>query len=483
MLAEQQSFDADNCKWSFFAGHGLICNLETERNTVPHASAVFCARLFSRFRWRIRSCSHSLNWSRAFYFRETSRHGSKARNEMNIRSLLILLCAGLFAILLGDQFGAAKTFQEETRRANNGSSSGLALEISWETKYQLFNEVPAAGASSHSAFSAPMASNYEGKLAQLDFWYGIEDEAVRVTITLSFLGPGPSVQTGKAEPQANAELKVSHLLQTDQKVDVNDFSGYGVKPFAIKIVRVKHVDPPLPSFISCTDAIQLVSVKRLKGEFPSFRFTVRNVGSRRINYMEGETDQNSGLGTSGERPVIEAGEQFTFEMGTGTRGQLTGDEYLPDTFASFKVTGVVFDDGDFAGDRKFALFWLQRGTCDRLTMELVVRLLNERIESGATDLRELRSKVPGVCQDVGADEMRKLAARFPESAHNSARISCSEYSDSIARVLLRRIDTFERDHSQSATKEQALDFLKSLRERYLQVLSRWKPRTSDQPSR
>ena len=411
-------------------------------------------------------------------------HVGYARNEMNIRSLLILLCAGLFAVMLGDQFGAAKTIQEKTRRATNGSPSGFALEISGEGEGQVFREVPGAGAS-HSVSQAPMVSTFKGKQSQLDFWYGLEGEAVRVTIALSHSGFGLRFQTSAAERnvshllQTNSELNVSLLLQPDQKIDVNYFSEYGVKPFAIKIVRVKHVDPALPSFSSCTDAIQLLSVERLEGEFPSFRFTVRNVGSRRINNLMGEADTQASWGTAGERPVAEPGQQFTIEMHSGFNGRLTGDAYRPDTFASFKVTSAVFDDGDFAGDRRHALNALQNATCNRLTMELVVELFNERIESGATDLGELRSKVLAVCQHVGVDEMRELIARFPESAHNSERGSCALYSDSIAKGLLGRIDAFERYHSQSATKEQSIDFLKSLREPYLQALSRWKLRSSD----
>jgi hypothetical protein len=267
---------------------------------------------------------------------------------------------------------------------------------------------------------------------------------VRVTIALSYTGSGPGFQTSESKQnvrrllQANAELNVSHFLQPDQEIDVNDFSEYGLKPFKIKIVRVKHVDPPLPSFISCTDAIQLVSVQRLEGEFPSYRFTVRNVGSRRIDYLQGETDTRHGLFMGGARPVAEGGEQFTIEMHTGSKGRLTGDAYRPDSFASFKVTGVVFDDGDFAGDRKYALMKLNRGICNRLTMEVVVGLLNERIGSGATDLGELRSKLLSGCREVGVDEMRELNARFPEINHKAERVSCAGSSDSIAKALLER---------------------------------------------
>src|SRR4029453_4992885 len=110
-------------------------------------------------------------------------------------------------------------------------------------------------------------------------------------------------------------------------------------------------------------------------------------------------------------------------------------------------------------------------------MEVVVELLNERIESGATDLGELRSKVLAVCQHAGVDEMRELIARFPEYANDPAKTSCAEYSYSIANGLMGRIDAFVRDRSQSATKGQTIDFLKSLREPYLKALSRWKPRS------
>lgn len=405
---------------------------------------------------------------------------------MNIRSLLILLCAGLFAVLLGDQFGAANSIQEKTRRANKGSPSEFALETSWAVTgpvFQTFHEVPGTGASQFGV-SPSMVSGYTGRHSELDFWFGVEGDAVRVTIALSYTDSGVRFETSDAERnlrqllQTNAAPHVSYLLQPDQKIEVNEFFQYGVKPFEIKIVKVKHVDPPLPSFSSCTDAIQLVSVQRLEGEFPSYRFTVRNVGSRRINWLEGETDTRHGMATNPDRPLAEAGQQFTIEMTAGSKGRLTGDEYSPDTFASFKVTGVVFDDGDFTGDRINTLMTRNRGICTRLTMERVVGLLNERIESAATDLGELRSRVLSVCQDVGVDEMRNPAAKFPESANNSKSISCAECSDSMAKGLLARIDAFERDHSQSATKEQASDFLKSLREAYLEYLSRWKPRSS-----
>ena len=411
---------------------------------------------------------------------------------MNIRSLLIPLSAGLFAILLGDQFGAAKTIQEETRRTNNGSSSGLALEISFDTKnevFQVFKEVPAAGATSHTAAFLRTVSTYKGRDPQLDFWYAVEGEAVRVTIGLSYPGSGAKFKTGESEQnvrqllQTNAQPHVSYLLQPDQKTDVNDFSEYGVKPFKMVILRIKQQDPPLPSFSSCTDAIQLVSVKRLEGEFPSYRFTVRNAGSRRIDHLRGETDTRRGLILGDVGPVAEAGKQFTLEVLAGDVGRVTGDAYRPDTFASFKVTGVVFEDGDFAGDRKYALTTLNRAICDRLTLELFVGLLNERIESGATDLGELRSKVFSVSRDVGVDEMRQLNARFPELSHPLEKVSCAAASDFRATGLLGRIDTFERDQSQSTAKGTTIDFLKSWRDSYLQWLSQRKTRTSDQPPR
>ncbi len=402
---------------------------------------------------------------------------------MNIRSLLILLCAGVFAVLLGDQFSAAKTNQEETRRATNGSTSGFALETSWDVTgrvYQTFSEVPGTGAA-HSVCAPSMVSGYTGRHSQLDFWFGVEAEAVRVTIALTYIGSGVRFQTNDAERnvrqllQTNAVPHVSYLLQPDQKTDVNDFSQFGVMPFEIKIVKVKHVDQPLPSFSSCTDTIQLVSVERMEGEFPSYTFTVRNAGSRRISYLQGKRNTGGTLFTAGERPVAEAGQQFTIQMTAGFEGRLTGDAYRPDTFASFRVTGVVFGDGDFAGDRQHAFDSLHSGICNRLTEELIVALLSERIESGATDLGELRSKVLAVCKDVGVDEMRQLAARFPESARNPEAVSCAENSDSMAKALLKRIDEFERDHSGSATKKQMIDFLISQREPYLERLSRWKP--------
>jgi hypothetical protein len=377
---------------------------------------------------------------------------------------------------------AGKTIQEGADRAKKGSPAGRALVISRVGAGQVFREVPVAGVA-HLVSQAPRVSTFKGKHSQLDFWYGPEGEAVRVTISLSDSGSGLRFQTSAADRnvthplQTDSELKVSHLLQLDQEIEVNDFSEYGLKPFAIRIVRVKHVDPPLPSFSSCTDAIQLLSVERLEGEFPSFRFTVRNVGSRRINNLRGEANPRGTWASAGERPVAEAGEQFTIEMPSGFHGRLTGETYHPDTIDSFKVTCAVFDDGDFAGDRVRAFDVLHGSTCDRLTVERVVELLNERIESGATDLGELRSKVLAVCQNVGVDEMRELIARFPEYAHDPEKTSCARYSDSIANGLVGRIDAFVRDHSQSATKGQTIDFLKSLREPYLEALSPWKPRS------
>jgi len=306
---------------------------------------------------------------------------------------------------------------------------------------------------------------------QLEFWYGLEGESVRVTIALSYWEPGVTrVQTSAAE----LKIKVSHLLQPDQKIEVDDFVEYGMKPFAIKIVRINHADR-LPSFSSCTDAIQLISVERVEGESPSFRFTVRNVGSRRINSLSGKSDPRGAWTIGSYRPVAEPGQQFTIEM-------RVRDGLHLDALASLEVTCAVFDDGDFAGDRDRALFLLQYQTCYRLTMELLLELFNEQIESGATDLGELRSKVTAVCQNVGVDEitaaslkMTKLIPRFPEFAQNR---SCAGYTDRIAKVSLGRIDEFVRDHPHSITKGQAIDFLKSLRALYLSALFRWKPRSS-----
>src|SRR6185295_7652360 len=109
-------------------------------------------------------------------------------------------------------------------------------------------------------------------------------------------------------------------------------------------------------------------------------------GSRRIDRIGVEAYPPAGWALAGARPVAEPGQQFTIETSSGSNGRLTGDIYHPDTVARIKIICAVFDDGDFAGDRKQAFSMLQGATCHRRLMKRLVELLNERIESGATDL-------------------------------------------------------------------------------------------------
>jgi hypothetical protein len=261
---------------------------------------------------------------------------------------------------------------------------------------------------------------------------------------------------------------VSCLLKENEEKEISDFTVDGEPSVKVKAVRVNSIEPPQPLFKSTIDSIQLVKIERQPGSgFPGFTVTIKNVGTKPIiSFVAEQPVVGSGsVQLPGGQPIlIQPGMEYAFGMSSGHNGQLIGDRYTPDSVASIEIRTVVFDDLAYVGSRYNASRALQYQLCARTAAARTVEMFDEIIESGDTDIGRLREKFKSITPKVRDSDLNAFVGRFPDFADEARQVDCKSAVFSAGHLLVSTLENFERNRPQGPTKDETINWLKSMRD-------------------
>jgi hypothetical protein len=192
------------------------------------------------------------------------------------------------------------------------------------------------------------------------------------------------------------------------------------------------------------------------GPFDTFRVTVKNVGSVNILGVHNADGQGSVGSISGQPIAMTPGQEAWFQLGSGWKGEVIEGKYSPDRLTQIEVTGVVFEDGSYEGDRGYAFRVLKYQGCAFSMAPRIAKLFRTAMNSTTVDLKAFRDRVLALNTAMDRDRAKQISDLFPEHAEEVQKPSACFTG------VLSDLDTFiwRRGNSPTFAQETA-DWLKS----------------------
>jgi len=305
----------------------------------------------------------------------------------------------------------------------------------------------------------------------------VEGDAVRVTV---------STLSGKA---LEDEQRVgTYLIRETEKISIDDLKRFGIEPFQIKLVRVNpNILPVPPVILKGVESLMVINSMAKETTLPSYRISLRNQSNKNIvgigvDVMAGGKVQltSKPRGIDGQS-LIAAGNEYWLTVSAPTRAQPTADGYAPNSPSDqqIQIKAAVFDDGTYEGDAETAVAIRGFRAGEKMVLPRLISLLKTALNSSNADLTEalknLEAQVSSVESDADPQIVQSLTSEFPPANNprsEQIKISIEVTATTIKSTLLKEIQSFENEGSQSLNTDLYRTWLTKTRERYEQWLSR-----------
>jgi hypothetical protein len=220
-------------------------------------------------------------------------------------------------------------------------------------------------------------------------------------------------------------------LQEGEKIKVEKFLDYDLRPSEVSIVKIDPVRALEPEIINLTSSIEVSSIKATIVPVP-FRLVLKNNSNKpvrglEINTYKGTTRRYLAWPEgSGDRFLIEAGGTYQVDMSSDAGYRLVApEEYEPSQTDRVEIATVVFADGSYEGNSNLAQILGAKTIGTRIQLERVLPLIAKALDStGADDaqvlvnFKEALSSLDVSVQPSYSDELRN---RYPTLDENELK--------------------------------------------------------------
>jgi hypothetical protein len=297
----------------------------------------------------------------------------------------------------------------------------------------------------------------------------MEGEAVRVKV---------SVLLGQYHDKE--KTVATYLMRENETISTQELSGFGAVPFNIKVVKLKPWSGVPPAITNKSRSLEVVSVEGQATLFPAFKVTVKNTSSKNVIALDINVSVPKG-GPLLSRPqavegksLIDPGALYDFFARSGDGGEMAREGYEPQPPTGIVINSVMFADGTYEGELGPALdqFAIVAGNSAQLPR--VLGLLDAALEADGSGVRNLRTQISALPDDIEATAMEGALARYPLLAQAPGPKTVAMFKHGVHRVkqlLVEDIKTFEKNHAQ-ASREEARAWLEVTRQKYADWLAK-----------
>ena len=179
-------------------------------------------------------------------------------------------------------------------------------------------------------------------------------------------------------------------------------------------------------------------------------------------------------------PLIKAGAVFELNASGGIDGgELTADGYTPHALQKVVISTVVFTDYTFEGEPLAAAEQSALAHGRKLQITRALALLREALKSpdasDASAVARFKAQVSALNEEVEPQTVEQLASKFPTLGQHDRRLlreGVRFHLHTIKTDLLKAVAKFEEAHAGSPEQITFRRWLESVRETYVQWLTR-----------
>src|SRR5262245_21805713 len=305
----------------------------------------------------------------------------------------------------------------------------------------------------------------------------LEGDAVRIAVSV-FLG----------ERFNEEEKPVStHLIHENEKITISELTRFGVEPFEVKVLRVTHSLTIYPRVTSQAGSIAVVGIEPKNSTLPSYKVSLQNLYGQSVMALGVEVLVNGQKrlismpqGKEG-KPLIAPGAVYELSASGAKDALLTSEGYRPNSpqGQEIVISAAMFEDNSYQGDAKtaanFRAFMIGR--------KIQVARLLTLMQTGAyptefdvsAAVNRLKTQVSSLSDDVETSVVDRLLADFPTLSADVKDDLKNGIGVSLHMVktdLLRDLQQFEKQGSQSLDAQAFQTWLRVNKEKYEKWLSR-----------
>jgi hypothetical protein len=390
-----------------------------------------------------------------------------------MKTLRVVLLSLLLSCFL--QTGAHAVQEKQANQA----PTGLSLEITYfkgrppayqivpqSSWYALFRRI--------SAWTPPpdslpvLAVNVSSRM---------EAEGVRVIV---------SVHVGRKQFERQDPV-ASFLLRENEKVAVDELTGFGLEPFEISVIRVVPRSAILPAVTSGAPSVQVMNIQPVASTFPAYKLTLLNSSNKNISALYMETFVDGQLRISAmphnqdDSILIAAGGIYELKRQLSNVAKPAGSGFLPETPTnqSVFIKTAIFEDGTYEGDPGPAAQYRSFAVGRRVQLRRLIKLYQKALETTDSSpdviLDTLRQQVSELGTEPPPEALSKLLADFPAFTADK-KSETKEPAEMLMfdtkKSALKSIDDFKQKQDATLTSAALKLWLTTSKDNYQMLLDR-----------
>jgi hypothetical protein len=269
-------------------------------------------------------------------------------------------------------------------------------------------------------------------------------------------------------PKGDCKVLAAGRLKEAEKLKVEKFVDYDLRPSEVSIVKIDPVRAIEPEIVNQTSSIEVTSIKATVIPM-AFRLVLKNNSNKRVKALE----INAYTGTarrylawpqgSGDGVLIEPGGTYKVDMSSDAGYKLVApDEYEPSQADRLEIATVVFIDGSFEGNPNLGRKLAAKVIGVRVQLDRVLPLIASAIDSAGSDtaavLANFKETVWSLDVSVQPAYADQLRMQFPTLAERELNELSGSIGWGLGEVRSRILIDLNR-----FTKEAARDPTASVR--------------------
>ena len=356
---------------------------------------------------------------------------------MRLKNLIMAVASTVFLL------GAVSAQQLQSRP----TETGLALEVTYlEGRPPSYQPVPWS--------NMPRGGTWYALFGRVKGWHlpagsqptkavrvvpYLEGDTVKVTV---------SVLRG-IKFQDVEDMVASYGVRENEELSVAALKKFGVKPFAIKVIRVAPQVSDFPSIVNNTKSVEVVGIEPMVSSFPRYKLSLHNLSDKNISALKVHilVDGKRSItlmpqGDDGEH-LIKARSNSELKVPLQTRAQATPGGYEPASphDQQIVIASLVFEDGTYEGEAESAATYLGFAAGRKTVMKRVLPLLESALLT-STSPEQLRMQLSALSYDADDADVDALAGAFPALDRPRLKSPIEIAMHGVKKDLLDQLDRF-----------------------------------------
>jgi hypothetical protein len=276
----------------------------------------------------------------------------------------------------------------------------------------------------------------------------------------------------------------------NERINIDALTNFGVAPFEIEVIRVAPPLPNTPSIVNETKSLDVVAIEPHISNIPGFKLTLHNLSDKNVsaltlNVVMKDRDAVTGMpqGLEG-RPRIEAGgyAEFPFPLARAYRAPGSYELSNPPK-QHLVISSVVFEDGSYEGDAKFAGQFLALELGRKIELKRILTVLRSALKvneannaegaegaEGADAATRLGSSIRALSFETQPADYVALFEAFPGLDQKSLDSASNAAIHGVRKQLLDELQAFQG--RPRVTGQDFRSWLTATNERYANWLTR-----------